>query len=68
MVRNSEKPVRPDFVSFRDCDVQAFGIIFCHVYRVMLYSGIISKDLGKEITRQSMQHAQSSAEINGVSL
>ena len=68
MVRNSEKPVRPDFVSFRDCNVPAFDVIFCYVHRAMLYSGIISKDQGKEITRQSMRHAQSSAEINGVSL
>lgn len=68
MVRNSEKPVRPDFFSFCDCNVQAFDVIFCYVYRAMLHSGITSKDQAKEITKQSMQHAQSSAEINGVSL
>ena len=68
MVRNSEKPIRPDFFSFRDCNVQAFDVIFCYVYRAMLHSGIISKDQGKEITKQSMRHAQSSAEINGVNI
>lgn len=67
MVRNSEKPVRPDFFSFRCCNVQAFKVISCYVYRVMLYFGIISKDQGKEIMRQSTQHVQSFAEINGVS-
>lgn len=48
--------------------MQASDIIFCYVSRAMQCSGTTSNDQEREITKQSMRPAQSSAEINGVSL